>query len=142
MKKPSLQISPLRLVKWCTQWQNKENWDKVPLKLRGVYVLYNGDSEKKFYNVVYVGMAASGAGIRRRLENHYFSKRKGDKWTHFSFFAVWPNIRNDEIRELEALIGEMFRKDQNAISLAKQKKSKAIQKVRCKKISEWPQCAL
>ena len=137
MKRLRSKSSPLRLVHWCTQWQPKENWERVPTKLRGIYILHNGNDKTNVYNVVYVGMAASGTGIKRRLRNHYRSTKKGDKWTHFSFFAVWPNIRNEEIRELEALLGEIFRKDENAISLAKQKKSKAIRKTRRQDPDEW-----
>ncbi len=33
-------VSPLRLVKWCAQWQPMNNWSKVPHKLRGIYVLH------------------------------------------------------------------------------------------------------
>jgi hypothetical protein len=28
-------VSPLRLVKWCVQWQPMSDWSKVPPKLRG-----------------------------------------------------------------------------------------------------------
>jgi hypothetical protein len=83
-------------------------------------------------------MAASGTGIKRRLRNHARSRRKGGKWTHFSFFVVWENIRNDEIRELEILLQEIYRKARFANSLAKQKASKKIKAIRLQRSKEWP----
>jgi len=107
-----------------------ENWSKVPHKLRGIYVLHMHDRKSDCFNVVYVGMAASGTGIMRRLRSHSRSKRKRDKWSHFSFFVAWENIRNDEISELESLFREIYRKDDQANSLNKQKRSKRIRSVR------------
>src|SRR5215470_1624461 len=50
------------------------------------------------YDVVYVGMAAAGrrGGLRGRLMSHARSKRRGKKWSHFSAFVVWDNIRDEE----------------------------------------------
>ena len=129
-KKPKLAMSPLRLIKWCAQWRPKDEWARVPVELRGIYVLHHRKDRSQAYNVVYVGMATSGKGIRRRLGSHAHSRRKSNKWTHFSFFVVWENIRNDEISELEALFREIYRKDKVANSLNKQKRSKRIRQVR------------
>jgi len=137
MKKTNSQVNALRLIKWCTQWQDKKNWEEVPVNLRGIYALHAGDPNKDIYNVVYIGMAASGTGIKRRLRNHVRSKRKGDKWTHFSFYVVWENIRDDEIRELECLLQEIYRKDTDANSLARQKGCKRIKEVRRNRTPEW-----
>lgn len=134
---PTYVVSPLRLIKWCAQWQLKENWEKVPLRLRGIYVLHSRKGHGDCYDVVYVGMAASGTGIKRRLRSHARSKRKGKKWSHFSFFVVWENIRNDEIGELEALFREIYRKDAQANSLNKQKGSRRIREVRRQKPAKW-----
>ncbi len=139
MKRSSPQVSPLRLIKWCAQWEDKKNWENVPIGLRGIYALHHSNS-KNVQDVVYIGMAASGTGIKRRLRNHYRSDSKGDKWTHFSFYVVWENIRRDEIRELEGLFREIYRKDVRANSLNKQKKSKDIQRVR-KKAKDWKSAA-
>jgi len=136
-KKSAQAVSPLRLIKWCAEWREKEEYEKVPLNLRGIYVLYKRERETDCYNVMYVGMAASGTGIKRRLRSHARSKRKRDQWSHFSFFAVWENIRNDEISELESLFREIYRKDDRANSLNKQKGSKTISLVRRKRASEW-----
>jgi hypothetical protein len=137
MAKTIQAVSSLRLVKWCAQWQDKDNWEKIPLNLRGIYVLYMRRKRSSHYDVVYVGMAASGVGIKRRLRSHARSKTKKGKWSHFSFFVVWENIREDEIRELEALFREIYRKDSKANSLNKQKRSKSLQRVRRKEIADW-----
>jgi hypothetical protein len=139
VKKSAPAVSPLRLIKWCGEWREKEEYEKVPLNLRGIYVLYKRVGQTNCYNVMYVGMATSGIGIRRRLRSHAKSKRKGDKWSHFSFFVVWENIRNDEISELESLFREIYRKDDRANSLNKQKGSKRIRLIRRKRVSAWAQ---
>jgi len=130
-------VSPLRLIKWYSRWQKKEEWAKVPRNLRGIYVLNIYDPKSDCYNVKYVGMATSGMGIRGRLGSHARSKRKRNKWTHFSFFVVWENIRNDEISELEGLFREIYRKDAQANSLNKQKGSRRIKQIRVQKPSKW-----
>jgi hypothetical protein len=66
-----ISISPLRLIEWCAQRQPMEKWSKIPKNLRGIYVLHMRNFE--FSNVVYVGMAASGLGIFRRIRKHYNS---------------------------------------------------------------------
>jgi hypothetical protein len=138
MRKGTKGISPLRLIKWCAQWQEKTELYKVPVGSRGVYALHYKSKNSKYYNVVYVGMSSSGHGIQRRLRNHSKSKRKNSKWTHFSIFVVWENIREEEIRELEALVREIFRKDETANSLAKQKGSLKLRSVRFRRSNEWP----
>jgi hypothetical protein len=137
MAKPAQLASPLRLRKWYTRWQKKEDWSKVPRNLRGIYVLNMHEPKSDCYNVVYVGMASSGMGIKRRLRSHARSKRKRNKWSHFSFFVVWENIRNDEISELEALFREIYRKDAQANSLNKQKGSKRMREVRRQRPAKW-----
>jgi dienelactone hydrolase len=57
-----------------------------------------------------------GAGIRGRLRSNQRTKVGG--WTHFSVFSVWPNIRGDEIKELEGLLRHIFRFDKDASRLA------------------------
>ncbi|GAF97179.1 unnamed protein product, partial [marine sediment metagenome] len=32
-------------------------------------------------------------------------------WTHFSIFEVWENITENEIKELEGLFRQIYRKD-------------------------------
>jgi hypothetical protein len=136
MNSSRTRISSLRLIKWCSQWRKKDEWTRVPVGLRGIYVLHKHEKPDRF-NVVYVGMAASGTGIKRRLRAHSRAKRKAKKWTHFSFFVAWENIRDDEIRELEALLQEIYRKDLSANALAKQKGSEKVKEIRKQKASDW-----
>jgi hypothetical protein len=130
--------SPLRLIKHCAQWQPKIEWKKLQRGLRGIYVLHKHNPKTDCYDVVYVGMAAAQKGIKRRLYKHNRNKIKKDKWTHFSLFVVWENIRDDEIGELEALFREIYRKDVQANALNKQRGSKRIRSVRISRLERWP----
>jgi len=141
MAKSDYVVSSLRLIKWCAQWQPKGEWENIPLNLRGIYVLHMRLKKSDCFNVAYVGMAASGMGIKRRLRAHAHSTRKKDRWTRFSFFVVWENIREDEIRELEGLFREIYSRDSTANSLNKQKRSKDLQRVTKKGVEEWQKAA-
>jgi hypothetical protein len=129
-------ISPkpngLRLIFRCAQWIPKSLINRIPKRIRGIYVLHSFRKKlnKKKYDVVYIGMSSGKSGIRDRLAAHAGSKRKGSEWSHFSLFGVWPNINEDEISELEGLFREIFRKDTHANRLARQKKCVKLQKVR------------
>jgi len=112
-------------------------WQPLPPGLRGIYALHKYDLTSGRYNVVYVGMAAGNRGIRSRLARHSRSKKKRSNWTHFSIFAVWENIRNDEIGELEALFREIYRKDGVANSLNKQRGSKLLRSIRQQNLKKW-----
>ena len=118
----------------CVQWIPKSKVDSVPKGWRGIYALHRHRPRIKKYDVVYVGMADSRAGIRARLKAHANGKRKRDMWTHFSAFEVWPNITETEIAELEGLFREIYRKDKRANALNRQRRCKQIQRVR---IREW-----
>lgn len=120
--------SQLRLIKrWCTYIPKAKKKD-VEAGLRGIYVLYKYVRKTGSYNVVYVGM--STFGIKKRLGSHI--KNKQGLWTHFSVFEVWDNIRNEEIKELEGLFREIYKKDSTANKLNKQgsfKKLKFVEKI-------------
>ena len=107
----------------------------MPTGLRGIYALHRYRPRIGKYDVVYVGMADGGAGIRARLEAHANSKRKRELWTHFSAFVVWPNITEAEITELEGLFREIYRKDKRANRLNRQKRYRKIQNVRVRDVS-------
>ena len=128
----------LRLVRSCVQWIPKDQIDDVPNGLRGIYALHRHRPRISKYDVVYVGMAEGGAGIRSRLRAHANSKRKRKMWTHFSAFEVWPNITEAEIAELEGLFREIYRKDKRANALNRQKRHRKIQSVRVRDLSELP----
>jgi hypothetical protein len=132
--------SELRLVRRSAEFIHKDKASSLPRKLRGIYVLYkhrrNSSSDK--YDVLYVGMAATGlrGGMRGRLLSHAKSKRK-DLWTHFSAFEVWDNIRDDEVAELEGLFRHIYRKDSKANSLNIQRGFKKAGRVRENNLDRW-----
>ena len=104
--------APLRLIKrWQRYWPSSRVRD-IPPWTRGFYVLYErGRGER--YEVKYIGIAGTRegrkkAGIAARIRAHVKHKRE---WTHFSFFEVHDNISGEEIRELEALLLQIFRHD-------------------------------
>ena len=84
-------------------------------------------------------MATAGrrGGLRGRLMSHARSKRKGKLWTHFSVFAVWDNIRDEEIRELEGLFRYIYRKDSAANSLNIQRGFKRARRIRDNNLRNW-----
>ena len=129
--------SELRLIKRWEKFLSVDKINSLPRGLRGFYVLYKQPKGTKSYNVVYVGMSSSGSNkghIRGRLKTH--RKKKEGSWSHFSIFEVWDNIRDDEIRELEGLFREIYKKDSSASKLNKQrgfKKLKRIPKILRKK---------
>ncbi len=126
-----MSASGLRLIRNCAQWIPKTEIGRVPSGLRGIYALHQYCPKSNTYDVVYVGMAGGAeAGIRGRLNAHANSKRKGDLWTHFSIFAVWPNITEAEIEELEGLFREIYRKDARANRLNRQRRYENLQEVR------------
>lgn len=134
--------SPLRLIRKCAEYIPQDQVLKVPGGVRGVYVLYrqvhNRRSKNDNYNVVYVGMGGLGehGGMRSRLRRHRRTER--GLWTHFSLFAVWDNIRDEEIRELEGLFRHIYRRDSQAGALNKARSFRALRKLRDNRIATWP----
>jgi hypothetical protein len=131
----------LRFIKRCAEWHEftKEEVDKVPHNMRGIYVLFQkiGDD---VYDVMYIGMAGSAkAGIRGRLLSHLQSRTKSRLCTHFSVFAVREEIDEEVVEELEGLIRHIFRKDRTANSLARQNSYGKLYKVRENDWSKWDQ---
>ncbi|GAH33320.1 unnamed protein product [marine sediment metagenome] len=130
-------VSELRLIKHCVEFKDKTYIKKIPLRTRGVYVLYKKKSNKKkpkddTYDVVYIGMAGGEkkAGIGGRLRSHANNTIKSRQWTHFSVFEVWDNIREEEVRELEGILRHIFRKDSHANKLGIQKSFKKLTKIK------------
>jgi len=128
-------VSELRLIKHCVEFRDKSYIKKIPLRTRGIYVLYKKKSNKKkpkgeAFDVVYIGMAGGEkkAGIGGRLRAHV--KKKPKEWTHFSAFEVWDNIREEEVKELEGILRHIFRKDSHANKLGIQKSFKKLTRVR------------
>jgi len=122
--------SELRLIKRWIDFQSICKINSLPTGLRGFYVLYKYVRKTRSYNVVYVGMSCSGTNrvsIRGRLKNH--RKKKKGLWSHFSIFEVWDNIRDDEIKELEGLFREIYKKDSRANILNKQKGFRKLKRI-------------
>lgn len=130
--------SPLRLIRRCAEYKSQAELASLPRGLRGLYVLYRSTKRggQQKYNVVYVGMTSGGErGMLRRLRSH--RKKKEGLWTHFSVFEVWPNIRDEEIRELEGLFRHIYRKDAQANSLNIVRGFKAIRRISNQPLPDW-----
>ncbi len=126
---------PPRWVRRFAEFRPLEERSLVPPNTRGFCALLRYRPKLDKYDVVYVGMA--NTGIRARLRRHAASKSKRDLWTHFSAFEVWPNITEEEIRELEGLLRHIFRKDTRANRLNRQRGFKRLRRVRINNLSKW-----
>ena len=113
--------SPLRLVRRWEELLPKSDVDRLPVGLRGIYVLYKRSRRTGAFDVVYVGLSAAGESghVRRRLRAHV--RNKPGLWTHFSVFEVWDNVTEGEIRELEGLFRQIYKRDSRANKLNKQR---------------------
>ena len=94
-------VSPLRLLKRREEFVPVARVNALPRGMRGIYVLYVNRPRLRRFDVVYVGMAATG-GIRSRLRSHKGTKK--GLWTHCSVFGVWENVTPDEVKELEGIL--------------------------------------
>jgi hypothetical protein len=119
-------VSPLRLLKRREEFVPVARVNDLPRGMRGIYVLYVHRPRIKRFDVVYVGMAATG-GIRPRLRSH--TAKKKDLWTHCSVFEVWENITPDEVKELEGILRHIYRKDSRAARLAVQRSFARMKKL-------------
>ena len=127
-----VESSPLRLIQAKHEWIPIEDIGKVPRGLRGIYVLYHTpEGEKKkskpTRSVVYIGMSTTG--IRARLLKHAAHEVKKGQWNFCSIFAVWPNISDEEIVELEGILRHIYRLDPDGQKLNTQGTYKALQKL-------------
>jgi len=103
-------------------------YEKIGHGIRGIYVLYQKEGDR--YNVVYIGMSDTGMLGGRFERDHLKSKFK--EWTHFSIFKVFDYIDEPQIRELEGMFREIFRKDAYGLKYNIQKKYKGFDKVKWK----------
>lgn len=123
------------IIKQCCEFIDRKDRDKLPSKVRGIYALYKERPRLKKFDQVYIGIATRG-GIKGRLNQHAKSRRKGDRWTHFSAYEVHEDVPDDLVAELEGLFLHIFRKDRRAQRLNKQRRHRPIRKVR-KTLEEW-----
>lgn len=124
--KKAVRFSKIRFFKTIYERIEKSHYQSIPHRIRGIYALLK--KENNNFNVVYIGMSTTG--ISSRIRRHLKSKRKKDLWSHFTIFEVYNNIYDNEIKELEGLFREIYRKDKRANILNKQKKFKPFKKIK------------
>lgn len=128
----------LRLIQCYLEYRlrSKSEISSVGSERRGIYILYKKEprrrKKKPYYNVLYIGMTDSSVRVRLRSHN-----RKKTDWTHFSVYAVWPNVTKEEIRELEGLFRHIYRDDSQANVFNRQRKFKALGNIRAQNANEW-----
>jgi hypothetical protein len=126
--------SDLKLIRWCAEFIPREQRKLIPHNTRGIYALLEQTGRNQF-RVVYIGMAARpNASVRGRLRRHEKGRKK-KRWTHFSVFAVWENVTQAEVAELEGLARHIYRKEKRANWLNRQRSFKKLSKVRVKNLA-------
>ena len=122
--------SEMRMIKSALEYQSIDTIKAVPVGLRGIYALYN--KQGRHFDMVYIGMSGREASgrIRSRLIRHSRSKSKANAWTHYSYYEVWDNISDAEIKELEGLFRQLYRFDSRANNLNKQVTHRPLTNVR------------
>jgi len=131
-------MGELRLIRRWAENLERTEINHIPKGTRGIYALLKRrprKAENDKYDVVYIGMSTKG--IRERLRAHATSPQKRDLWTHFSIYSVWPNITDEEVKELEGLFRSIYRRDSKANRLAVQKRYAPLRKVRDKSLIGW-----
>lgn len=104
--------SKMRFIKSSLEYRGISEISLVPPGTRGIYVLYQRGASS--YDVVYVGM--SGKEVNGRIKNRLISHKRNIRkdWSHFSYYEVWDNIDDTEIREIEGLFRQIYRFDERA----------------------------
>lgn len=129
-------ISACYLFKNSYEFKPVDQIAQVPIRVRGIYVLYRVGRDGRAMDVVYVGMARGDkTGARGRLTIH--KRKKPNLWTHFSVYEVWDNITKEQVEELEGLFRHMYRLDSVANKLNAQKSYRPLHSIRRKSASEW-----
>jgi len=127
----------LKLIKRFAEFRSRDEIKQIPLYTRGIYVLLKEHRKTKLFDVLYVALGGGKAGIRGRLKRHAKSTSKGHLWTHFSIFEVWENINENEIKELEGLFRQIYRKDPRANKLNRQRQFKKLMRVSSNNLDAW-----
>jgi len=129
-------ISNCHLFKNSLEFQPVSEISQVPLKIRGIYVLYQAGKNSKAMDVVYVGMArGEKSGVKGRLIVH--KRNKPNLWTHFSVYEVWDNITKSQVEELEGFFRQIYRHDSAANKLNVQRTYKPLHAIRRKTSADW-----
>jgi len=124
----------VRFIKRYEELVPKEEIQNIPAGCRGIYALLN--KKRNHFNVVYMGMSTTG--MKGRIMRHATRKSKKNLWSHFSIFEAYDNIPDDEIKELEGLFRVVYRKDERANILNKQRKFKGFRQKKTK-LTKWEQ---
>ncbi len=131
-------VSELKTIKRFAEFRPRDAINNIPPNTRGIYALLKYRPRLKLYDVVYIGMSGGRkVGIKSRMWSHSQSKSKSGLWTHFSIFEVHDNVMEAEIKELEGLFRQIYRKDRRANKLNKQKQSKKLLRVRENHLDLW-----
>ena len=117
------------LFKAIWEFVPQKDWNRIPGRTRGIYVLFIKAPKKK-HQVAYVGRSTSN--VAGRLADHARSSEKRDEWDHFTAFEVHNKVTAKEIAELEEFILYVFRKDPRTIGLNKKKSTKKLRSLRVK----------
>ena len=120
--------SEMRFIKSALEYRPIEDIDIIPKGLRGIYALYMKDGRN--YELVYIGMSGREANGRIRNRIYQHKRKKVAEWTHFSYYEVWDNVTEIEIRELEGLFRQLYRFSSSANSLNRQQTHKPLLAVR------------
>ncbi len=75
------------------------------------------------------------SSVGRRLARH--KKDQAKAWSHFSIFEVRESVSENEVKELEGLLREIYRKDRKANRFNEQGKCKLLQNVRKDDLDKW-----
>jgi hypothetical protein len=120
-----------KFIKRCAEWIPKDDSRFIPKRTRGLYALLQYRPKTQKYDVSYIGMTARSS-IRNRLARHKRDQAKS--WSHFSAFEVWHDVSEDDIKELEGLFREVYRKNTKFNQLGKYGR---LQKVRNDDLRSW-----
>ncbi len=129
-------VSSCYLFKNAMEFLSVGEINQVPVRVRGIYVLYHAHKASKAMDVVYVGMArGEKSGVRGRLAAHRHNKP--NLWTHFSVYEVWDNISKSQVEELEGLFRQIYQRDSRANKLNVQRTYKPLRAVCRKSTAQW-----
>lgn len=138
--------SLLRIIKRWRRYELRKDWkSRVPPRTRGFYVLYRQAASRERdggrspqYEVVYIGIAGTGAKLRRGIQGRLSAhNRNREDWTHFSVIEVHDNVTRDEIRELESILLAILGDDPRIALENKQMRSGRLAEL-CRD-SQWPE---
>ncbi|MBK7012666.1 MAG: GIY-YIG nuclease family protein [Xanthomonadales bacterium] len=131
----SLPISNCYLFENSLEFLPVSEIGQVPVKVRGIYVLYHARKNSTAMDVVYVGMArGEQSGAKGRLIVH--KRNKPNLWTHFPRARSGTTSRSRRSKSLR-LFRQIYRHDSNANKLNVQRTYKPLRAIRRKSSADW-----